>query len=131
MKPVPTMIERMAEAYWNAFRDGYIAVGGRPETYPTWQQSRDPQKDETIRCLRHAMQAAFELDDAALEAGQVINLDDEVGKYEFLSRDEIQETWQAVFEHLFPDAPQPRKLRPTPTDQAFLTQTEMGNAFDA
>jgi len=93
------MIERMAEAYWNAFRDGYIAVGGRPETYPTWQQSRDPQKDETIRCLRHAVE-------------------------------EFAHDWDR-FSEFFPDAPQPRKLRPTPTDQAFLTQTDMGKAFDA
>lgn len=106
MKPAPTMIERMAEAYWNAFRDGYIAVGGRPETYPTWQQSRDPQKDETIRCLRHAVELCREEWD----------------------RDKIG---YGLFDEVFPDAPQPRKLRPTPTDQAFLTQTDMGKAFDA
>jgi hypothetical protein len=105
VKPELSMIERMAEAYWNAFREGYIAVGGRPESYPTWQQSRDPQKDETIRCLRHAVELLREDFDMNAEYDR--------------------------FDLVFPDAPQPRKLRPTPTDQAFLTQTDMGKAFDA
>lgn len=109
MKPVPTMIERMAEAYWNAFRDGYIAVGGRPESYPTWQQSRDPQKDETIRCLRHAV-----------ECMKLFPVDLKAERF-----------WEELFEEMFPEAPTLRTLKQTPTDQAFLTQTDMGKAFDA
>lgn len=46
----------MAEAYWNAFREGYFRVGGRPEDYPTWAQSTDPVKAETLRCMRHALE---------------------------------------------------------------------------
>lgn len=51
-----TPLERMAEAYWDAFRDGYIRVGGNPKEYPKWGSSRDPIKDETLRCLRHAVE---------------------------------------------------------------------------
>lgn len=51
-----TLLNAMAEAYWNAFRDGYFRVGGRPEDYPTWAQSTDPVKAETLRCLRHAVE---------------------------------------------------------------------------
>lgn len=125
MKPSAPMIERMAEAYWNAFRDGYIAVGGRPESYPTWQQSRDPQKDETIRCLRHAVELIAVPTTEAIEATKV---DERLANTD---RRKFREEWRCAFHELFPDTPQPRKLRPTPTDQAFLTQTDLGKAFDA
>lgn len=50
------MIEKMAEAYWNAFRDGFITVGGNAKDYPKWAGSSDPIKNETLRCLRHAVE---------------------------------------------------------------------------
>lgn len=50
-----TPLERMCEAYWNAFRDGFLRVGGDPK-YPTWAQSNDPVKQETMRCMRHAVE---------------------------------------------------------------------------
>lgn len=51
-----TPLERVAEAYWNSFRDGLIAKGIPPKDYPKWGASRDPVKDETLRCLRHAVE---------------------------------------------------------------------------
>lgn len=51
-----TLLDNMAEAYWNAFREGYFRVGGRPEDYPTWDAATDPVKVETLRCMRHAME---------------------------------------------------------------------------
>ena len=50
-----TPVEDMAEAYWNAFRDGFIRVGGT-QKYPLWSQSHDPIKEETMRCMLHAVQ---------------------------------------------------------------------------
>ena len=49
------MLEQLAEAYWNAFRDGFMRVGGTKD-YPKWGQSDDPVKAETLRCLRHAVE---------------------------------------------------------------------------
>lgn len=54
--PELPMIERMAEAYWNAFRDGFGDIGVDPKEYPEWRVSNDPVKIETVRCLRHAVQ---------------------------------------------------------------------------
>ncbi len=55
-----TPLERLAEAYWNAFRDGYARVGGDPREYPLWSQSHDPIKQETLRCLRYAVETLKE-----------------------------------------------------------------------
>src|SRR5689334_7819098 len=51
------VVELMCERYWDAFRAGYCAVGGRPEDYPTWKKATDPVKEETRRCMRHAVEA--------------------------------------------------------------------------
>ncbi len=51
-----TPLERLAEAYWNAFRDGYARAGGDIREYPEWAVSHDPIKSETMRCLRHAVE---------------------------------------------------------------------------
>ncbi len=51
-----TPLESMAQAYWNAFRDGFVRVGGDPREYPLWTQSNDEVKTETLRCLRHAVE---------------------------------------------------------------------------
>lgn len=48
--------EKMAAAYWNAYREGYYAVGGKLD-YPYWTSSRDPVRNETYRCMRWAAEA--------------------------------------------------------------------------
>lgn len=54
-------LDDMAEAYWNAFRDGFVRVGGDPKQYPTWRQGKDPNtqavQSETLRCMRFAAEA--------------------------------------------------------------------------
>lgn len=55
-----TALERMCEAYWEAFRQGYFKVGGRPEDYPTWANAPAAIKEETRRCMRHAAQAVVD-----------------------------------------------------------------------
>lgn len=56
-----SVLEEMSAAYWNAFRDGFVRVGGDPKQYPTWRQGRDPNtkavQSETLRCMRHAAEA--------------------------------------------------------------------------
>lgn len=47
------LTEKMAEAYWNAYRDGYYAAGGKLD-YPLWAGSNDPVRNETYRCMRFA-----------------------------------------------------------------------------
>lgn len=47
-------IERMCERYWNAYRDGIVKAGLRD--YPKWKESTDPVKEETRRCMRHAVE---------------------------------------------------------------------------
>ncbi len=53
-------LDDMAEAYWNAFREGFVRVGGDPKQYPTWRQARginrDAVRNETLRCLRQAVE---------------------------------------------------------------------------
>lgn len=49
-----TSLERICEAYWNAFRDGFLRVGGKG--YPLWNQGHPEVKAETMRCMRHAME---------------------------------------------------------------------------
>lgn len=49
------LIDKLAERYWNAFRDGFLSVGG-DRSYPTWAESNDPVKTETMRCLRQAVE---------------------------------------------------------------------------
>lgn len=95
------MLEALCEGYWNAFRDGYIAVGGDPASYPVWKNSRDPVKQETRRCMRHAVEQLKELmfDPTEIKA-------------------------------LFPAVPQKRKLKQTPNDEAFARQYAMGKIED-
>ena len=49
------IIEAMAERYWNAYQAGITAAGLRG--YPKWHESTDPVKEETRRCMRHAVEA--------------------------------------------------------------------------
>jgi len=51
-----TTLDDMCEAYWDAFREGYFKVGGRPEDYPEWKNAPKSIKDETKRCMRFAVQ---------------------------------------------------------------------------
>ncbi len=47
------LTDKMAEAYWNAYREGYYASGGKLD-YPLWTASTDPVRNETYRCMRYA-----------------------------------------------------------------------------
>lgn len=85
------VVELMCERYWNAFREGYCAVGGRPEDYPTWRQATDPVKEETRRCMRHAAEA---LDGVVIERGAMASF--------------------------FPYAPKRRQMRATQNDVDFV-----------
>lgn len=51
-----TKLNEMTARYWNAFRAGYIAVGGKPDDYPEFEAAHDPIIAETTRCLRHAVE---------------------------------------------------------------------------
>lgn len=108
MKPALSPLEQMARAYWMAFRDGYIKVGGNPKDYPTWEQSRDPVKQETIRCLRHAVET--------LKAA--------TGDRD---RHAAADSLSARIASLFPDPPTERSLPPIPNDDAFVRQQKLGN----
>lgn len=85
------VVELMCERYWDAFRAGYCAVGGRPEDYPTWKKSTDPVKEETRRCMRHAVEA---LDGLVIESGAMPSF--------------------------FPDRPKNRTLRQIRNDAEFV-----------
>lgn len=55
-RPPGDLVELMCERYWNAFRQGYCQSGGKPADYPTWKEATDPVKEETRRCMRHAVE---------------------------------------------------------------------------
>lgn len=60
MKAADTVAERMARAWWNAYRDGFLAVGG-DRSYPTWDEFSEARaKAETVRCMRHAAEVLRE-----------------------------------------------------------------------
>lgn len=90
------VIELMCERYWDAFRAGYCAVGGRPEEYPTWKKSTDPVKEETRRCMRHAVEA---LEGLVIETGAMPSF--------------------------FPERPKNRTLRQIRNDAEFVTSQKI------
>lgn len=90
-KTAVDVVELMCERYWDAFRAGYCAVGGRPEDYPTWKQATDPVKEETRRCMRHAAEAL---------AGTVVQPD--------------------ALASFFPERPKARSLRQIRNDAEFV-----------
>lgn len=61
------LTEKMAEAYWNAYRDGYYAAGGKLD-YPLWVGSNDPVRNETYRCMRFAAEVIIQRIDQSSEA---------------------------------------------------------------
>lgn len=95
-RSMPDLIEAMCERYWDAFRAGYCESGGRPEDYPTWKQSNDPVKEETRRCMRHAVEA--------LRPHMVTD---------------------GAFDDFFPGKLQRRSLGRTPNDDAFVTSQKI------
>lgn len=99
-----THTEVLAAAYWDAFRDGYVAVGGKADEYPTWEGFRAvPEKAETMRCLRHAIEAL------ALHNPALFNAEE--------------------YAKAFPDAPVPRVLYDRTNDEKFLRQVALTDAF--
>lgn len=50
-----THLERVCAAYADAFRDGFMRVGGGKD-YPLWSQYHPDTRAETMRCMRHAME---------------------------------------------------------------------------
>lgn len=49
-------LDKMSEAYWNAFRRGFGRVGGPVNEYPTWKKGPKSVTSETERCMRHAVE---------------------------------------------------------------------------
>ncbi|MND96690.1 hypothetical protein D3C80_889920 [compost metagenome] len=90
-------IDGMAETYWNAFRDGFVRVGGDPKQYPTWRQGKDPNtravQSETTRCMRHAVEA-------------------------------LRDVWGQPFDEVFPDAPVKRSSARTVNDDAMAERVK-------
>lgn len=90
-----TLLDRMGAAYWEAFRQGYFQVGGRPEDYPRWEDAPKAVKDETLRCLRHAGETLRDVLDA--------------------------DTFNAVFPEPLTKRGEPMTIN----DQAFVQQTKL------
>lgn len=93
------VLEEMCKRYWDAYRDGHIAVGGDP-SYPTWDQFAEAKaKDETRRCMRHAVEALLDLPDTAFtaDAKQKAHVRMERGAF------------KALHERVFPEKPMRRK----------------------
>ena len=113
------LVEKMAEAYWNAYRDGYYAAGGKLD-YPVWRGSRDPVRNETLRCMRFAAEAlrnpTERMVDAAMDKDLLLGISlPLVSSYE--------EIWKSMFDVAFPTAPVsrvPRDLKPGSTVNAAV-----------
>ncbi len=109
-----TPLERIAEAYWNAFRDGFVRVGGDPREYPLWSQSNDPVKTETLRCLRHAVETLKTPDSRIASAAYAAW--DKFGEDATMGPEELNAIWQACLGALFPDAPTKRSIKLSSND---------------
>jgi len=95
-------LEKVASRYWNAFRDGFLSVGG-DRSYPLWKESNDPVKVETMRCLRHALEELRNLPDACF-------IDDDVSPKERKSVAAMNRgKFEAVLDRAFPDKPLRRR----------------------
>lgn len=106
-----TPLEKFAAAYWDAFRNGFLKVGG-DASYPMWKESNDPVKEETMRCLRHAMETLKKLPLSHF-------VDDDIAPEQ---RDGIAKMnrgkFVAVLERAFPDKPIAR-------EQTHVTASEV------
>lgn len=55
-------LEQVCEKYANAFKQGFDRVVGRADAvYPSWGQYSDAIKEETMRCMRHALEEIRDL----------------------------------------------------------------------
>ncbi len=90
-----TPLERMCEAYWEAFRQGYFKVGGRPEDYPAWKSAPKAVKEETRRCMRYAAETMRQF------------------------------YTDGLWEELFPEGMVLRGQDMTPNDTGFVQQTKI------
>ena len=84
------ILEQVTRAYWNAYRDGFLSVGG-DKSYPTWDEfSEIKAKDETRRCMRHALEVLKSLPDGAfsddLEKDTIKRLKMERGSFDAVMR---------------------------------------------
>ncbi len=98
-------LEAMVRAYWNAYREGVMAVGG-PGTaaYPTWDEfSEIRAKNETRRCMRYAIEALNDLPDSAFIDKPAKTADDK--KHVTMERGSLS----AVLGRAFPEKPMRRK----------------------
>lgn len=89
--------EKMAEAYWEAYRAGYYESGGKLD-YPHWSASKDPVRNETYRCMRFAAQVLF---DALPSQDNIEKL--EQGWFD------AHDAMKAILADLFPDPPMTRE----------------------
>lgn len=99
-----TPLEKFAQSYWDAFRIGFLKVGGSAD-YPKWTESNDPVKEETMRCMRHAMETLKKLplshfvdDDVAEDQQQAVA---KMNRGKFI----------AVLDRAFPDKPLARQQK--------------------
>ena len=109
-----TPVEKLAQGYWDAFREGFMRVGGKD--YPKWRGSRDPIKDETLRCMRHAAESLRVPDPSVVQAG----IDAYFGSCRgTMTEEQAVAVYEGFFEAMFPDAPVKRALLRTKTDTRF------------
>jgi hypothetical protein len=80
------ILEQCCRAYWNEYRNGFLSIGG-DKSYPTWDEFTEQRaKDETRRCMRHALEVLKALPDGAfsddLEKDTVKRLKMERGSFD-------------------------------------------------
>jgi len=110
------IVEKIAERYWNAFRNGFLSVGG-DRSYPLWKESNDPVKIETMRCLRHGLEALKGLPDACF-------VDDDIDPAERKTVAAMNRgKFEAVLERAFPDKPLRRRDTPETATEVRLART--------
>lgn len=90
-------LEKMCEAYWNAFRAGFAKVGGRAQDYPKWESGPPDVKEETMRCMRWAVET-LKADFDATKVGT------------------------PLFDDLFPDQPRKRLAPRTLNDEVMASK---------
>lgn len=110
------LIEAISERYWNSFRDGFLSVGG-DRNYPLWKESNDPVKVETMRCMRHGLEALRKLPDSCF-------VDDDVDPEERVAVAKMNRgKFNAVLDRAFPDKPIRRRDTPETMTEMRLART--------